>query len=384
MRINALYLRQFRNHTETEITFSPGINLITGPNGVGKTNLIDAIHYLCMSRSFTTSSDQHIMKQGSSGFSLSAAVEGNIRAAFQVSCSYERGTGKQFSVNKSPLPRLTDLIGLIPVVVLSPEDKKITREGPAERRSFLDKMISQVSHSYLSQLVSYRKIVQQRNRLLSSAYHTRADIIEAQLAPWDAQLAKTGAHIIFKRQQILGQFAQFLQQSYERISGIRLRPHFVYKSLPGLDATSGEAGIEAHFKQLIAAEHEREIERQLTLNGPHRDDLVFYLDDMELRKFGSQGQHRLFALALKLAELELFSELLEDLPVFLLDDVFGDLDPDKIEVLTTMLNSHSGQAFITAANQSPFEGLIPFETGGANTHFAISHGPEITTLAPVS
>lgn len=383
MRINTLHLRQFRNHGDSEIQFSPGVNLITGPNGAGKTNLIDAIHYICMSRSFTTSSDQYIMMQGTSGFSLQAAVEGNIRASFKVSCSYERGEGKQFSVNNSPLPRLTDLIGLIPVVVLSPDDKKITRDGPAERRAFLDKMISQVSHSYLSELVNYRKILQQRNRLLS-AHNMRSDVIEAQLEPWNAQLAKAGAYIIYKRQQVLGQFSQFLEQSYKRISGIKLRPNFTYKSLSGLKLPAEQHQIEAYFKDLIDREKEREMERQLSLNGPHRDDLIFYLDDMELRKFGSQGQHRLFALALKLAELELFRELLEDLPIFLLDDVFGDLDPSKIKVLTTMLNAHEGQAFITAANQSPFKGLIPFEAGGTNKHIAVSHGPGISTVAPVS
>lgn len=381
MRFNTLHLQQFRNHASTAVSFSPGINLITGPNGAGKTNLIDAIHYICMSRSFTTGSDQYIMMQGTSGFSMSAAVEGNIRASFEVACSYERGEGKQFSVNKSPLPRLTDLIGLIPVVVLCPDDKKITREGPAERRGFLDKMISQVSGSYLSKLVTYRKIVQQRNRLLSQ-YNIRPDVLEAQLAPWDAQLTDTGAHIIHKRQQVLEEFSAYLEQSYERISGIKLRPHFSYKSLSGLKLPASKEDIEAHFQDLIAQERPREMERQLTLNGPHRDDLTFYLDDMELRKFGSQGQHRLFALALKLAELELFSNLLEDLPVFLLDDVFGDLDPDKIEVLTTMLNAHRGQSFITAANQSPFRGLIPFEAGGPNKHISIAHGPVLRTEAP--
>lgn len=381
MRINTLTLRQFRNHSDTHVAFRPGINLITGPNGAGKTNLIDAIHYLCMSRSFTTGSDQYIMKQGSSGFSLDAMAEGSIRASFRVACSYERGEGKQFRVNDSPLPRLTDLIGLIPVVVLSPEDKKITRDGPAERRGFLDKMISQVSHSYLSELVTYRKIVQQRNRLLSS-HHMRTDVKEAQLEPWNAQLARAGAHIIYKRQQVLAQFSHFLEKSYQRISGIKLRPHFVYNSLSGLELPAEEADIEQHFMGLMRRDRDREFERELTLNGPHRDDLIFYLDDMELRKFGSQGQHRLFALALKLAELELFSELLEDLPVFLLDDVFGDLDPSKIEVLTAMLNAHNGQAFITAANQSPFQGLIPFDADGANAHFAVSHGPEISTVAP--
>lgn len=381
MHINKLSLHQFRNHSETHLRFRPGINLITGANGVGKTNLIDAIYYICMSRSFTTNSDQYVVMQGASGFSLKAEAGGSIRKAFSLGCSYSRSDGKQFKVNDSPLPRLTDLIGLIPVVVLSPDDKKITREGPAERRAFLDKMISQVSRSYLSELVGYRKIVQQRNRLLSM-HNTRASIIEAQLEPWNRQLAKAGAHIIAKRHQILQDFDRLLRKSYEGISGIELRPHFTYKTLSGLQLPADQPAIEQHFLELMEQGREREQERQITLHGPHRDDLVFYLEDMELRKFGSQGQHRLFALALKLAELGLFTEMLEDLPVFLLDDVFGDLDPSKIEILTTMLNAHEGQSFITAANQSPFKGLIPFDDEGRNKHIAIAPGPSVSVIAP--
>lgn len=378
MIVNRIRLENFRNHGATQVDFAPGINLITGRNGMGKTNLIDAIHYLCMSRSFATASDMYVVKQGSSGFFIEAELSGSIRSAFKLSCTYSRGDGKKFLVNESPLERLADLIGIVPVVVLSPDDKRLTNEGPAERRSFLDAMISQVYRSYLADLLEYRRIVKQKNRLLSLR-SIRPDLLRIQLEPWNQQLAKAGAKIIARRRSVLGRFSGFLEQSYAQISGIGLRPSFEYKTINGIPEEADEAAIAEIFLALIAENTEKETERQMTLYGPHRDDLVFFLDKMELRKFGSQGQHRLFALALKMAQLAYFSDVLDDLPVFLLDDVFGDLDPAKVKVLADMLNAHQGQAFITAANQAPFEGLIPFDTA-RNQHFSVTDGPLVSPL----
>ncbi len=380
MQIESLHLSRYRNHSDTKIEFGSGINLITGKNGMGKTNLIDGIHYLCMSRSFSTNSDSYVVEKGHSSFLVSARVSGSIRSSFTVSCTWQRGEGKTFSVNDSPLGRLSDLIGMIPVVVLSPEDKRLTNEGPAERRSFLDAMISQVSRSYLSDLLEYRKVMKQRNRLLSVP-NIRPDLLEIQLEPWDAQLAASGARIIAKRKAVLSVFENFLEESYRRISGIGLKPSFTYKTIDGLGDEDSEEVIAETYLGLLEQNRGREIERQLTLVGPHRDDLIFFLDEMELRKFGSQGQHRLFALALKLAELSYFNDVLEDQPVFLLDDVFGDLDAAKINVLTDMLAAHEGQSFITAANDAPFRGLIPAD-GKINRRFHVEEGPRIREQTP--
>ncbi|AXJ02561.1 DNA replication and repair protein RecF [Cyclonatronum proteinivorum] len=380
MIVNSITLQNFRNHEDSKVDFAPGINLITGRNGMGKTNLIDAIHYLCMSRSFATASDMYVVKQGSSGFFIEARLSGSIRASFRVTCTYTRGDGKKFLVNDSPLERLSDLIGLVPVVVLSPDDKRLTNEGPAERRSFLDAMISQVYRSYLTDLLEYRRIIRQRNRLLSMR-GIRPDMLQIQLEPWNQQLAKAGAKIIARRRTVLARFSEFLEESYARISGIGLKPSFRYKTIANLPEEASEDEIADIFAGLIDENLEKETERQMTLSGPHRDDLILYLDEMELRKFGSQGQHRLFALALKMAQLAYFSDVLDDLPVFLLDDVFGDLDPAKVSILADMLNAHKGQAFITAANQAPFEGLIPFDTA-QNRHFTVTEGPLIHISQP--
>lgn len=373
MKINRLTLNNFRNHIDTSVECAPGVNLITGPNGAGKTNLIDAVHYLCMSKSFVTNTDIYVVKQGESAFEIRAEVEGEIRKSFSLACKYSKGEGKVFFVNDSPLDRLSDLIGIVPVVVLSPDDKKITRDGPVERRSFLDAMISQVSHSYLRDLIDYRKIIKQRNRLLSGHFPDE-EMLRSMLEPWNAQLVETGSRIIIKRSRVLADFEGYLEKGYKQISGIKLKPSFRYKTL--CEPDTNEDSVRKAFSEVLDDMFSREVDRQMTLAGPHRDELVFYLDDMELRKFGSQGQHRLFALALKLAELNYFSENLDDLPVFLLDDVFGDLDPSKIEVLTGMLANHPGQSFVTAANEAPFRGLIPLNSS-ENRKFQVSPGPRV-------
>lgn len=355
MIINHLTLKNFRNHADTEVTWGNRLNIITGPNGAGKTNLIDAIHYLCMSRSFVSSTDQYVLQLGEKEFSITGDFSGSIRSSFQVNCSYSRANSKKIRINESPLDKLSDLIGMVPVVVLSPDDKKLTSEGPAERRSFLDSFISQLSKSYLKDLIEYRRVLKQRNTLLSNPSLNQS-ALAAFLEPWDEQLIKLGSKITFKRAEILNRFSIYLQKGYELIAGIGHQPRLEYRGLS--DELSSPETIQDIYRGLLRDALPREKERQLTLTGPHRDDITFFLDDVELRKFGSQGQHRLFALALKIAQRNFFEDELDDLPIFLLDDVFGDLDPHKTSVLVDMLTRTAGQTFITAANKNLFVNFV--------------------------
>lgn len=369
MQITSLSVQNFRNHQQNNVEWLPHLNVITGPNGAGKTSLIDAIHYLCMSRSFVSSSDQYVVHQGESYFMLKGHFEGNIRSEFEVGCSYSRGEGKKIFVNDGPLDRLSDLIGMVPVVVLSPDDKKLTREGPAERRAFLDSFISQLSKEYLRNLLEYRKIRKQRNSLLQQ-YSGAPHILEMYLEPWNKQLVEKGSKIIAKRYEILQKFKEYLAKDYAMISGMNLTTELEYKTF--CDASQSVEGIEQQYFDQLASLNEREIEREQTLVGPHRDEITFYLGDRELRQYGSQGQHRLFALSLKLAQLHFYSDELDDLPIFMLDDVFGDLDPHKTGILLNALQVHPGQVFITAANPVPFEEFINFD-GERNQLLKIEH-----------
>ena len=349
--------------------WAPHLNVITGPNGAGKTSLIDAVHYLCMSRSFVSSSDSYVIHQGESYFMIKGTFEGEIRSEFEVSCSYSRGEGKKIFVNEGPLNRLSDLIGMVPVVVLSPDDKRLTREGPAERRAFLDSFISQISSQYLRDLLEYRKIRKQRNSLLqqySGAHH----ILEMYLEPWNKQLVQTGSRIVAKRFEVLEKFKIFLEKDYAMISGMNLTTGMEYKTFCEPSVFPEE--IESAYYKELDASREKELEREQTLVGPHRDEIVFYLDETELRRYGSQGQHRLFAVSLKLAQLHYYSEELDDLPIFMLDDVFGDLDPHKTEILLKALQEHPGQVFITSANPVPFRDFVDFD-GERNRLFSVQN-----------
>jgi DNA replication and repair protein RecF len=351
MRINRLKLRYFRNHEDSEVHFAPHLNLITGSNGAGKTNIIDAIHYLCMSRSFVATSDQYVANWEEKYFMIDGDFEGEIRQSFKVSCSYSRGEGKKIFVNDSPLPRLSDLIGMVPVVVMSPEDLKLTAEGPAERRSFLDSMISQISPKYLRDLMEYRHIRKQRNKLLQEFRGPR-DLLTTYLEPWNLQLVDTGSRLIAKRAEVLWQFKRYLEFQYRTISELKLKPDLEYQTI--LDSPDDLEQISQAYASLLHENLEKEIEREQTLYGPHRDEVVFYLDDMELRNFGSQGQHRLFSMALKMAQLFYYSDQLDDLPIMLLDDLFGNLDQQKVTIIMETLTKHSGQTFITSAAEKPF------------------------------
>ncbi|MDG5768186.1 DNA replication/repair protein RecF [Balneolales bacterium ANBcel1] len=372
-----LSLTNFRNHFHTDAEWGERINIITGPNGAGKTNLIDAVHYLCMGRSFTSSSDQYVVRQGATGFLVKGEFRGSIRDRFEISCAYEKGEGKSLRVNDSPLERHADLIGRVPVVLVSPDDKKLTGEGPAERRSFLDALIAQTSLAYLDDLIRYRKIVRQRNRLLSDHHHTPG-LLEAMLEPWDLQLVETGARIVAKRSSVVQQFYHFLEEAHEQLTGTGLKPAMTYRSV--CDTGLSDEEIRMAYGEKIRESHSRELERQQTLHGPHRDDLIFFLDDMELRKFGSQGQHRMFALALKMAQLYFYRDALDDLPVFLLDDVFGDLDPHKTGIVMEMLLQHEGQSFVTAAHPDKISGFS--SRGDARiSEFRVSEGTLISEKA---
>ncbi len=355
-------LDRFRNHRDSVMEWVPGVNLLSGPNGAGKTNLVDAIHYLCMSRSFVAASDQFVAMHGAGQFALSGVFGGAIRADFSLSCTWVRGEGKTFFVNGSPLDRLTDLIGRVPVVVLSPEDRALTGEGPEYRRSFIDGLISQTSAAYLADLVEYRRVLRQRNRLLmQAALQHRPPAPE--LDAWNDLFARSAARIVAKRNAVLDTFRRLLAEEYAFMAGVGHEPDFTYRTNASDEPAENLARLEAG--------RDRERERGQTLIGPHRDDLLFTLDGIELRRYGSQGQHRLFAFALKLAQRRYFTDILEDQPIFLLDDVFGDLDPGKTRTLLEMLDAQSGQTFITAANPDPLTSVLDFT--GNHRHFRVAH-----------
>ncbi|MTI86573.1 MAG: DNA replication/repair protein RecF [Balneolaceae bacterium] len=378
MLIDHLEILHFRNHHKTVIDWAPHLNVITGPNGAGKTSLIDAIHYLCMSRSFVSTSDMYVVHKGESYFMIKGHFQGQIRSQFDVSCSYSRGEGKKIFVNDSPLERLSDLIGMVPVVTLTPDDKKLTLEGPAERRSFIDGFISQISPAYLRNLIEYKKIRKQRNTLLQE-YRGPLNVLESYLEPWNVQLVEAGSKIIAKRYEVLENFKEYLKKDYAMISGMDLSTNLEYQTF--CTPSTNVDDIKSQYEKELDRVLDKEIEREITTVGPHRDEILFLLDDFELRKYGSQGQHRLFALSLKLAQLHYYSDELDDLPILMLDDVFGDLDLHKTEILLQALEHHKGQVFITSANPIPFGNFIDFNDPD-NQYYTVQNAKVTLTNRP--
>ncbi len=358
MFLNALRLRSFRAHDATEVSFAPKVNLLVGPNGAGKTNVLEAIHYLCLSKSFLTATDTYALRKGARFFELEGTFAGEQRHHVRVRLAYMPEEGKRLFVNGAPLERLALIVGSLPVVVFSPNDQVITSAGPEERRRFLDNILSQARPVYLDDLLKYRRALKQRNVVLAR-YHPGK---QALLDSWDAELILLGSRVIARRLRFMAQFDRFLEAAYDRIEAVSERPTITYVSLPGLAPGDDETAIADHFRQQLQRVARRERERGRTLIGPHRDELVFRLNGFEVRRYASQGQHRTFGMALKLAQYFYLQDRLNEPPMLLLDDVFDNLDPQRATgFLELLLSDAIGQSIITAARQQPFTGVVPFE-----------------------
>ena len=361
MRLRSLRLLSFRAHAETDVSFTPGVNLIYGPNGAGKTNLLEAIHYLCLSKSFLTSTDSHALRQGCPFFEAEGAFEGEQRPHLAVRLVYVPEEGKRIFVNKAPLDRLSEIVGMLPVVVFSPEDAALTAGGPDERRRFLDNTLSQARPVYLDDLLKYRRALKQRNALLLHQRRSRVPADPASLQAWDEELITLGARIIERRRRFITEFDAFLAQAYASMEAVGERPSITYETAVVLEEGMTEADIAEAFRQTLHRLARRERERGRTLAGPHRDELVFRLNDFEVRPYASQGQHRTFGMALKLAKYFYLRDRLGETPLLLLDDVFGDLDPHRSDVFLRLLQSDTiGQSLVTAARREPFDATVDF------------------------
>lgn len=373
MRLSSLHLSSFRAHAEARFDFAPKINLLHGPNGVGKTNVLEAIHYLCLTKSFVTSTDLHAVHRGRPFFEIEGSFEGSMRSSLHVKLVLVPGEGKRVFVNGAPLDRIADLVGMLPVVVLSPADYVLTAGGPEERRRFLDITLSQSSPVYLDDLMKYRRTLRQRNALLQQVRRGGA-LSSGTLQAWDEELATIGARLIVRRRQFLDLFTGFLAEAYRLLDAIGEEPSMTYQTLVEVEEDAGAETIAKQFHVVLARLRRREAERGRTLVGPHLDELLFRLGDFEVRPYASQGQHRTLGLALRLATFLYLKDRLEEAPLLLLDDVFGTLDIRRVEVILAVLQGEAvEQSFVAAARPEPLVTLVPFDDP-AHRAFAIVHG----------
>lgn len=336
MYLETLTLLQFKNYREANLTFVPGINCFTGNNGTGKTNILDAIYYLSFCKGFCNPTDtQNILFE--TDFFL---VRGKYHTSHQhdeLYCSLRKGQKKVFKRNKKEYERLADHIGHYPLVLIYPGDSQLVLGGSEERRKFVDGVISQYNKEYLHRLLSYNKALLQRNTLLKSFAEKRY-FDPASLEIWEAQLIHHGQFIHKARHDFFTQFNEVFRHKHKLLSAGGEQIDIAYESQ--LNHTSPEVLLQESRPKDRAVQH--------TTTGIHKDNLVFFLEKMPLKKFGSQGQQKTFVIALKLAQFEFIKAVKGFEPLLLFDDIFDKLDPTRVEQLLAMVQQNGfGQVFIT-------------------------------------
>jgi len=376
MILSTLRLRGFRAHDESELTFSAGLNLIYGPNGSGKTNLLEAIHYLALGKSFLASKDSYTIRFGAPFFDLRGTFEGDGKSPFEVRVVFKPDEGKRIFVNGAPLDRLADLVGRVPVVVFAPVDHGLTDGPPEERRRFLDNTLSQARPSYLNGLLKYRRTLKQRNAVLSAGRSVRPDL----LAPWNEEFIRGGVLISQARAEFVAEFARYLDQAWNLIESIGERPTIEYNGFAPLNDWNDADEVARRFRSKLEQSFQSERSMRRTLVGPHRDEMTFRLNEIEVRRYASQGQHRTFGMALKLAKYLYLQQATEKTPLLLLDDVFGDLDQHRSNVFLELLQDKLvGQSIITTADETHFRNVVAFD-GHVNNAIGIRNGSVVTDL----
>ena len=341
MYLNQLSLLNFKNYPEANLSFLPGVNCFVGNNGAGKTNILDAIHYLCLCKSYFNPIDsQQILHE--EAFFL---VQGDFNKDEQlepVYCGLKRNHKKVFKRNNKEYQRLADHIGIYPLVMISPQDQYLISEGSEERRKFLDNAISQTDSVYLDDLIAYHKVIAQRNALLKQ-FQERNRVDEEMISIYDEQLVHLAAKIYQKRLNFMEEFIPLFNQIYQTISSGAETVTFNYES--HLSQTD--------FASLLKNNLTKDIYTARTNYGIHKDDLQFNLGEFPLKKYGSQGQQKSYVIALKLAHYSFLNTKKGYKPILMLDDIFDKLDEQRIRKLLAMVSEDSfGQLFITDTDQA--------------------------------
>jgi DNA replication and repair protein RecF len=353
LHVAHLSLHDFRSYPAVEVEIGPGITSFVGRNGQGKTNLVEAIDYLSRLTSHRVSADAPLVRQGASQAVVRAAVVRDERRAV-LEIEINPGRSNRARVNKSPLPKARELLGLLRTVVFSPEDLALVKGDPAERRRFADELLTQIAPRYAGTRADYDRVLKQRNSLLKSAGAARRsgaaesarESALSTLAVWDTRLAELGAEIMRRRIQLVADLTPLVGKAYEAVARGASRDDATIGYRPSFEMT-GPEDLEA---QLLAAVEERrrdELDRGLSLVGPHRDDLVLSLGDLPAKGYASHGESWSFALALRLASYDLLRATGDD-PVLILDDVFAELDTGRRAQLADLV-ADAEQVLITAA-----------------------------------
>lgn len=345
MILKKLYLQHYRNYEQLELDADAQTNIFVGANAQGKTNLLEAIYVLALTKSHRTHKDKELI----SWAHKEAKVRGIVEKKYGSSELelYFQPQGKKAKINGLEQKKLSDFIGMLNVVMFAPEDLEIVKGSPGIRRRFMDMEIGQVQPSYIYELNQYQKVLGQKNRLLKQMGQSRDASSESLLDIWNEQLAQFGTKIMQKRQNFINKLQVWAEQIHRGISGQKEQLKIVYEPSFEVHDFSSETVLFNDFMIKLSHVKVQEINRGMSMIGPHRDDLLFFINDREAHIFGSQGQQRTTALSIKLAEIELIKEEVGEYPLLLLDDVLSELDRNRqTQLLETFQDKV--QTFITA------------------------------------
>lgn len=342
MIVESLKLQNYRNYEYLNMNFDEKINIIYGDNAQGKTNILESMYVCATSKSHRGSKDREIIRFDNGESHIKVNVKKNDMN-YRIDMHLKKNKPKGIAVNGIPIKRAVELFGILNIVFFSPEDLNIIKNGPSERRRFIDMELSQLDKIYLDCLINYNKVVNQRNSLLKEyAFSGREDIISS-LDIWDMQLVKYGNDVIKSREKFVKEINDLVKSIHTKLSGDREQLEIIYEPCVK----------EQDFESELVRVRDRDLKFKCTNIGPHKDDMCFLINGMDVRKYGSQGQQRTAALSLKLAEIELVKQIIHDTPVLFLDDVLSELDSrrqnfllDSIGNIQTMITCTGLDEFI--------------------------------------
>ncbi len=347
MFVKSLELKNYRNYEKLHMKFDSGTNILYGDNAQGKTNILESIYVCATSKSHRGSKDKEIIhfEEEESHIKLFVDKKG---VETRIDMHLKKNKTKGIAIGGLPIRKASELFGNINVVFFSPEDLNIIKNGPSERRRFLDLELCQLDRVYTANLVAYNKVLNQRNHLLKELPFRPE--YEDTLPVWDEQLVRYGQELMNIREQFIGELNEIIRESHERLTGGK--EDLVISYEPDTE--------KEHFSEILFLSREKDRKHKVTTRGPHRDDILFLVNGVDIRKFGSQGQQRSAALSLKLSEIEMIKKQVKDSPVLLLDDVLSELDSGRQDHLLESIEEI--QTIITCTGLEDF----------VNRHFSVN------------
>lgn len=350
MILKKLSVLNYKNIVQADLDFSPNVNCFIGENGMGKTNLLDAIYYLSFCKSSSNPIDSQVMRHDCDFFVIQGFYETEQGDEEEIYCGMKRRQKKTFKRNKKAYTRFSEHVGFIPLVMVSPSDSELISGGSDERRRFMDVAISQHDKEYLAELINYDKALQQRNALLKQEEEPDPEL----LGLWEEMMARSGTLIYRCRQAFISELTPIFQTFYTQISGNREQVSLTYLS-------HGDRG---NLLDVIREGRAKDRIMGYSLHGTHKDDLVMQLDGYPIKREGSQGQNKTYLIALKLAQFDFLRRSGHTTPILLLDDIFDRLDASRVEQIVRLVSSDSfGQIFITDVNRGHLNRILSSATG---------------------